>query len=73
MVEWFSENYEDPANGVPYETAEGGYIYYLGGPYDAADILWEHFPDAEADVVEAAKSRIQDEGYEWVKKGQYPS
>jgi hypothetical protein len=72
MVEWFFENYEDPANGVPYETAEGGYIYYLGGPYDAGDVLWEHFPDADGEAIEEAGRRILPGGFEWIKRGQYP-
>ena len=32
MKEWFYENYEDPANRTPYESAEGGYIWIWGGP-----------------------------------------
>jgi hypothetical protein len=35
MVGWFLTNYEDPANSTPYESAEGGYQYIWGGPYDA--------------------------------------
>ena len=35
MVEWFGDNFEDPAQETPYESAEGGYIYIWGGPYDA--------------------------------------
>jgi len=27
----------------------------------------------EAGVVEAARSRLEDAGFEWVKKGRYPS
>ncbi|PKQ78076.1 HEPN-associated N-terminal domain-containing protein [Aeromonas sobria] len=40
---WFFERYEDPANSTPYESAEGGYIYIWGGPYDAHEILSDVF------------------------------
>lgn len=36
MVSWFQERYKDPANGVPFNSAEGGYQYVHGGPYDAS-------------------------------------
>ena len=39
MIEWFHQNYEDPAESTPYESAEGGYIWIWGGPYDARDEL----------------------------------
>ncbi|MET3972872.1 hypothetical protein ABIB94_007871 [Bradyrhizobium sp. JR7.2] len=34
MIQWFSANYEDPAVSTPYESAEGGYQYIWGGPYE---------------------------------------
>lgn len=71
LVEWFFENYEDPANGVPYESAEGGYQYIAGGPYDPQEELSEHFPDASPALIEEALKRIHPLGFEWVKKGEY--
>jgi hypothetical protein len=35
MEEWFRKHFEDPAERTPYESAEGGYIYIWGGPFDA--------------------------------------
>jgi hypothetical protein len=35
MKTWFFENYEDPVENTLYESAEGGYQYIWGGPYDA--------------------------------------
>ena len=32
MVEWFLDNFEDPAEHTPHESAEGGYQYIWGGP-----------------------------------------
>ncbi|MEU3446480.1 hypothetical protein AB0H29_04500 [Streptomyces thermolilacinus] len=71
MVDWFFEHYEDPANGVPYVSSEGGYQYVLGGPYDAHEVLAEKFPDASPDDIEEAVKIVQSEAYEWVEKGVY--
>ncbi len=56
MKEWFLEHYEDPVENTPYCTAEGGYLYQWGGPFDARDVLSDQF-SAEADealIEEAA-------------------
>lgn len=71
MIAWFTSNYEDPAQHVPYETREGGYQYYLGGPYDALDELSREYPDAHPDDIEEAADTLEDLGGEWVKIGQY--
>ena len=54
LVEWFFERYEDPAQRLPYISAEGGYQWIYGGPYDAREELAENFPDLPDDVIEAA-------------------
>jgi len=72
MHEWFLANYEDPANGVPYESREGGYQYIFGGPYDPMDVLQDEFPDVEFKLIEeAAHSIYANYGGEWIQKGQY--
>jgi PIN like domain len=71
MVKWFYENYEDPANGVPYESAEGGYQYYAGGPYDPMEELQEQFPDVPFERIELATDQIYVDGSDWVKIDQY--
>jgi hypothetical protein len=43
MVEWFLANYEDPAESKPYDSAEGGYQYWCGGPYSAHEALSDGF------------------------------
>jgi hypothetical protein len=43
MKDWFFQNFEDPAESTPHESAEGGYQYIWGGPYDAKDELWGKF------------------------------
>jgi hypothetical protein len=67
MVEWFFENYEDPANMTPYESAEGGYQYIWGGPYDANDEIGSMFGGLVPDTgIEEAVDQVQRHGiYDW--------
>ncbi len=70
MVEWFHANFEDPAMETPYESAEGGYIYIWGGPYDAQEELWDAFPDASEELIERAVEEIQSDGlFDWAPAG----
>jgi len=71
MEGWFSENYDDPANFLPYETREGGYQYLYGGPYELDEILYEEFGDKYPDeyikrVIEGLEHQYGDVG--WAKK-----
>lgn len=59
MEDWFLANYDDPANSLPYESKEGGYLWIWGGPYDAAEELGEAFPEADADEKSAAIDSVQ--------------
>ncbi|MEP2758942.1 MULTISPECIES: hypothetical protein [Alphaproteobacteria] len=66
LVEWFHEHYEDPAHRLPYESAEGGYQWIYGGPYDAQEALSDNFQDEPEDIIEAAVEEIESEGQlEW--------
>lgn len=66
LVEWFFERFEDPAHRLPYETAEGGYQWIYGGPYDAREQLEENFPYEAGHVIDAAVDRIESDGLtEW--------
>ncbi|MFJ6906342.1 hypothetical protein [Streptomyces griseoluteus] len=71
MVDWFFDNYEDPANGVPFDSGEGGYQYVLGGPHDAHDVLSAQFPYASTSDIDEAVRLIESEAHEWVQKGVY--
>ncbi len=71
MVEWFFENYKDPADGVPYESKEGGYQYFLGGPYDPLEVLQEEFPNVDFEKIEEAANIIYQDGHEWVRSEDY--
>ena len=66
VVEWFFERFEDPVHRLPYVSAEGGYQWIYGGPYDAREQLDENFPDEAEDVIEAAVDAIESDGQtEW--------
>jgi hypothetical protein len=71
MVSWFYDNYKDPAEGVPYDSSEGGYMYIAGGPYDPVEELYEQFPNADSQIVEEAARKIYSNGVEWVKNDEY--
>ena len=62
MVEWFHENFEDPAQHTPYESAEGGYQYIWGGPYDAREQVGSAFPEASDEEIDAAIDEIESDG-----------
>ena len=51
MRTWFYEHYQDPAESCPYESAEGGYQYVWGGPYDPKDELYTEFGDIISEAV----------------------
>lgn len=66
MVDWFSENFEDPVHRTPYESAEGGYIWIWGGPYNAADEIGSNFSDEDQALIDAAVERVQRDGiFDW--------
>jgi hypothetical protein len=71
MVDWFFENYKDPADGVPYDGGEGGYQYINGGPYKAGEELRENFENVPEYLIEHAAKQINASGWEWVKKDEY--
>jgi HEPN/RES N-terminal domain 1 len=66
MEAWFRLNYEDPAQRTPYESAEGGYQWIGGGPYDALEELGDRFsgvvPD---DVIQALADRLSADMPDW--------
>lgn len=71
LVEWFFERYKDPADGVPHDSAEGGYQYVNGGPYDAAELLEENFPQTQLAVRNLAVEQIEPYGDAWVSVDDY--
>ena len=68
MVDWFFENYQDPANSLPYESAEGGYIWIDGGPYDASEQIGDNFSGEDQALIDAAVERVQSDGlFDWAR------
>lgn len=63
MIQWFSENFEDPAVRTPYESAEGGYQWIWGGPYEARDELYSMFGDLVSEsLIEEVAEEVEREG-----------
>jgi hypothetical protein len=71
LLDWFRQHYEDPANGVPFDSAEGGYQYVNGGPYDAREVLQDAFEFVPVSVIDEAVNQIEAYGADWVKIGDY--
>lgn len=67
MVAWFLEHFEDPAEKTPYESAEGGYQWIWGGPYNADEEIQDIFSEvADFDTMQQAVEEIQKDGlYDW--------
>lgn len=66
MEEWFREHFENPAERTPYESAEGGYIYIWGGPFDAHEELCNKFGRSVPDkVIEELADELSSESPEW--------
>lgn len=64
---WFGENFEDPVETTPYISAEGGYQYIWGGPYNTRDIIENVFADSASDeLIAAAIQEIEHNATEWV-------
>jgi hypothetical protein len=67
IKDWFLSNFEDPVHHTPYESAEGGYQYIWGGPYEARDIIENVFEGrAQRSVIEEAIGQLEGESLEWV-------
>ena len=66
MNTWFYSNYENPAESTPYESAEGGYVYIWGGPYDPEEALRREFEGLIPDeVINELVEELLDISYEW--------
>ncbi|MCC1482406.1 hypothetical protein J1C52_12200 [Roseibaca sp. Y0-43] len=68
MKEWFFANYEDPANSLPYISAEGGYQWIHGSASTALEALEEMFSeDYPFDFIEKVAQSITDEAgiFDW--------
>src|SRR5579859_78178 len=66
MRQWFHQHYTDPVENTPYESAEGGYQYIWGGPYDPHEELSSQFSGQFPDeVIEELAAELSDISFEW--------
>ncbi len=66
MRQWFYQHYTDPVENTPYETAEGGYQYIWGGPYDPLEELSSKFGGQfPEEVIEELADELTDISFEW--------
>jgi hypothetical protein len=67
MVDWFHEQFEDPANDTPWDGEDKQYVFMWGGPFEAGDVVGSQFSsEFKSDWVEAAVEQIEKDGiYEW--------
>ena len=69
MIAWFFENFENPAEETPYDGREGGYQYIWGGPHEASDYIFDHFPEATEEEHTEAIGQIDADGPYWAPAG----
>lgn len=67
MVQWFHQNFEDPAERTSFVSSEGGYLWNHGGPYDAREQLYSMFGNMVSEkLIEEAAEEIEADGLtEW--------
>jgi hypothetical protein len=69
MKDWFRGRFEDPAERTPYESAEGGYIWIWGGPYDAREELEAEFGEVVPDdVIDELVEDLEGECTDWAPR-----
>jgi hypothetical protein len=67
IKEWFFENFEDPSQNTPFNSADGGYQYIYGGPYETRDIIENAFYRLiRKDVRDAAIEELEQDSDLWV-------
>src|SRR4051812_17820835 len=71
MLEWFHDNFEDPAENTSYSSEDGGYQWNFGGPHDATEELYEKFDGiASQALIEDVIAKVQQNGIlEWAPAG----
>lgn len=72
MRQWFHANYEDPVENTPYESAEGGYIYIWGGPYEPFEELEAEFGGIVPEkVIQELADELREITWEWTGHPEY--
>ena len=67
MRQWFLARFQDPAQETPYESAEGGYIWIWGGPYEPREELETRFGGVASDeaIEELVEELYAEVGWQW--------
>lgn len=66
MKRWFFQNYEDPVHSCPHDSAEGGYQFVYGGPFDAHEELDGMFGAIVSDeVINDLVDELENECVDW--------
>lgn len=75
MVEWFRNQFCDPAEETPFNSREGGYLYIWGGPYSADDELRREFEGivSERAISDAIKDVESDGIFDWAPGYNHPN
>ena len=74
LVDWFTDNFEDATDIVPYDDVNDEFEYYNGGPYDPIEELDDMFNDRSDkihSIIEQAVERILHTSTQWVRPGEY--
>jgi hypothetical protein len=72
MRTWFFSNYADPIESTPYDSAEGGYIYIWGGPYEPLDELQSEFGGLVSDdLIAELADELCGISWEWTGHPDY--
>jgi len=74
VTDWFGRNFEDPAQNTPYNSREGGYLYVMGGPYDALEEIEQEFDSVIAfDELEGIAAELTADGtVDWAPGPEHP-
>lgn len=62
---WFFERFENPIECCPHESADGGYHYLWGGPFDAHDQLLEFSGIVSDSTIQKLADELTAISYEW--------
>jgi hypothetical protein len=66
MKHWFFANFADPVEETPYDSAEGGYQFIYGGPYEPREELENKFYGVIPDeLIEELSTELESRSYEW--------
>lgn len=66
MKAWFRLRFEDPAENMPHDSREGGYIWVWGGPYNAREELEAEFEGSvPASLIIELAEDLENECWDW--------